>query len=80
METEKIKERLTGIFREVFKNENIELNNETTTADIDNWDSLNHMIMIHAVEVEFSIKFKLKELNKLRNVGVLIELIHTKTS
>ena len=54
------------------------LNNEITAGDIGSWDSLSHMLMITEVENVFSIKFKLREINKLKNVGTLIELIEAK--
>jgi acyl carrier protein len=73
-----ITETLTGIFRKVFNDQTIVLRNNLTANDVGNWDSLTHMLMIGEVENAFSIKFKLKELNKLSNVGGLIELIETK--
>jgi acyl carrier protein len=73
-----ITETLTGIFRKVFNDETIVLRSNLTANDVGNWDSLTHMLMIGEVESAFSIKFKLKELNKLSNVGGLIELIEIK--
>ena len=69
---------LTTIFRNVFNDESIFLNNGTTAGDIGSWDSLSHMLMITEVENVFSIKFKLREINKLKNVGTLVELIKSK--
>jgi len=71
-------EKLTPIFRKVFNDETIVLSNELTANDVSNWDSLTHMLMIGQVENSFSIKFKLKELGKLNNVGSLIQLIESK--
>jgi len=73
-----IVEKLTPIFRKVFNDETIVLSNELTANDVSNWDSLTHMLMIGQVENSFSIKFKLKELGKLNNVGSLIQLIESK--
>jgi len=78
MESEIITGQLTSIFRNVFNDETICLNNEITAGDIGSWDSLSHMLMITEVENVFSIKFKLREINKLKNVGTLIELIESK--
>ncbi len=71
-------EKLTPIFRKVFNDDSITLSRELTAGDVANWDSLTHMLMIGEVENSFSIKFKLKELNKLENVGGLVELIEAK--
>ena len=78
MDSNEIIEKLTVIFRTVFKNDGIVLRDDMTADDVDNWDSLTHMAMISEVEKCFSIKFKLKELNKLRQVGDLIATIESK--
>lgn len=69
---------LTNIFIKEFDNESIVLKDDLTANDIDNWDSLSHMLMISSIEDEFSIRFKLKELNKMKNVGNLIDFIESK--
>lgn len=74
------KEQLTKIFRRVFSDDNIEISPEMTSGDIAAWDSLSHMIMIAEVEHAFGIRFSLREVNKLKNVGVLINLIDSKCS
>ena len=71
-------EKLTVIFYEVFNDNSIVLNDEMTANDVDNWDSLTHMLMITKVEEEFGVKFKLKELNKLKKVGDLIAIVDSK--
>ena len=80
MSKEIIVNKLTDIFRDVFNSEQITVTNDMTAGDIGAWDSLSHMLMIEKVENTFSFKFKLKEINKLKNVGVLIDLIESKTS
>jgi len=78
MDRTEITEKLTSIFRDVFKDSSLELNDEMNASYVDNWDSLTHMLMITAVESEFLFKFKLKDLNKMKKVGDLIALIETK--
>ena len=78
MNRDKIVEKLTNVFHEVFNDNSIVLRDEMTAADVENWDSLTHMLMITKVEEVFGIKFKLKELNKLKMVGDLISIIETK--
>lgn len=78
MEKEAIVSKLTVIFRNVFTSSDLILNDALSANDVDNWDSLTHMILINEIEVQFYIKFKLKELNKMKNVGDLIEIIQTK--
>ena len=78
MERNEVITKLTPIFREVFGDPNLELNDDMTAADVENWDSLTHMMMITKVEEEFGIRFKLRELNKLKNVGDLCNTIAEK--
>ena len=78
MDRNVVKERLTKIFRSTFTDSNLTLTDEMTAGDVDNWDSLTHMTLIMAVENDFRIKFKLRELNKIINVGDLIDCIETK--
>lgn len=78
MNRNEIIEKLTAVFHEVFNDNNIVLRDDMTANDVENWDSLTHMLMITRVEEVFNIKFKLKELNKLKMVGDLINTIETK--
>ena len=73
-------EKLTSLFQEVFENPNLVLSEKLTANDVDNWDSLTHMILITEIETQFDIKFKLKELNKMKNVGDLLGTITVKLS
>ena len=70
--------KLTKVFQETFGNSGLVLTDTLTANDVDNWDSLSHMILIVEIEKLFDIKFKLKELNKMNNVGALIEIIQSK--
>jgi acyl carrier protein len=80
MEYTELIEKLTELFRKVFNNDSLLLKNELTANDVDQWNSLSHMILIAEIEKAFSIQFKLKELNKMRNVGDLINMISLKLS
>ena len=80
MERTEIIKKLTTIFHEVFNDNSIVLRDDMTAKDVENWDSLTHMLMITKVEEEFSVKFKLKELNKLKQVGDIVEIIIEKNN
>jgi acyl carrier protein len=75
---EEIKTRLTAVFRKVFKDNSIEIQDQTTANDIERWDSLTHLVLIQSAEEEFGIKFKLKELIAMKNVGDFISGIEIK--
>ena len=78
MEKAAIVEKLTPIFRNVFGDNSLEVTDDLNAEKVSNWDSLSHMLLITEVETQFAIKFKLKELNKMRNVGDMIDIIGTK--
>jgi acyl carrier protein len=75
MERETVVARLTEVFRKVFNNDTLELRDDLTANKVESWDSLSHMILISEIENTFQVKFKLKELNKMRNVGDMIDLL-----
>lgn len=66
------------VFREVFDDESIVINNDTTSTDIEDWDSLAHIHLVVALEQRFKIKFALGESLTLKNVGEMIDLIEEK--
>ena len=73
-----IQDKLQAIFRIVFNEPALIISPEMNANDVDSWDSLSHMEMINQVEEEFGVKFKLKDLVKLKNVGDLEQLIEEK--
>ena len=70
--------RLTGVFRSVVGNEQLNLSRTTTARDVDGWDSLMHINLIVAVEREFKIRFTTREITRLENVGALEDVIARK--
>jgi acyl carrier protein len=73
-------EMLEPVFREVFDDMTISLNRATTANDLDDWDSLTHMNLVIALELRFKIKFALGELQLLKNVGDMLDMINKKLS
>lgn len=78
-ETE-VRDRLNSVFREVFDDASIQISDGMTAKDVAEWDSLNHINLIVAVESQFRVKFTVKEVSNLANVGELVQLIHGKLS
>ncbi len=73
-----IYEQLTELFREIFSDDDIVLKPETTAADIDGWDSFNHISIIVSVETRFGIKMETREIEGLNNIGILVATIEKK--
>jgi acyl carrier protein len=74
MNPEKIREDTLFVFKEVFK-ETPSISGSTTADDIREWDSMNHMVLIHRLEKKFNIKFDLFRLMDLRSVDDFIQYL-----
>lgn len=74
-----VRDRLQGIFRDVFDDDSIVLFDGMTAEDIADWDSLTHISLVVASEKEFNTRFILKEVKALKNVGEFIAMIKQKT-
>ena len=75
MSRQEIFEKLNVIFRDIFDDDSIELQESTTAEDVDGWDSLVHITLIATVEEEFGIKFKMKDVVSMKNVGDMVTTI-----
>lgn len=78
MSREEIYETLNEVFQDVFDDAGITVNDATTAQDIEDWDSLEHINLIVAVEKAFGIKFNMGEASHLKNVGEMADLIAEK--
>lgn len=71
----KIMQRLNRVFQEVFDDENLQINEKTNAKDIEEWDSVEHISLVIAIEKEFTIRMNAAEVGKLQNVGGIIDLL-----
>lgn len=75
MERNEILKKITEIARDVFDNDEVELTEASTAADVEEWDSLSHLSLISDIEDEFDITFTLAEVSGSKNVGELVNAI-----
>ena len=75
MKQEEILSKLQIIFDDVFGDDSNKVKMETTSDDIDQWDSLAHINLIMKTEELFGVKFALGEIANLNNVGDLVNTI-----
>ena len=75
MDSKMIYARLNKVFRDVFDDDSITVNPKTTAKDIEDWDSLEHITLISAVEKEFKMKFKMGEIASMKNVGEMANIV-----
>lgn len=75
-----ILESLQTIFRNCFKDEGLTIDRTTSNEDIDAWDSLNHAVLIDAIEKANGFKFDLMEMLSIENVGDICDIIKAKNN
>jgi acyl carrier protein len=80
METTDIISRLTPIFRDVFNDDKLVVSEGMSAADVPTWDSLSNIDLLIGVEKAFGVKFSIKDVRNLKNVGELLELIKRKAA
>ena len=80
MTDSEIYSRLTGIFHDVFDDDDIELTSGMTAEDVDEWDSLSHIRLIVAAEKAFGVSFSSSEVANLENVVQFVDLITARSA
>jgi len=70
--------QLEVIFRNIFDDESIQLQETTSADDIEEWESLAHVQLIEAIQSHFGIRFSAREMLSWENVGQMVECINDK--
>ena len=77
MKRNEILKKVNEVFIDVLEEE-ISINEEYSSYDVDGWDSLNHIMLIVETEKKFNIKFNSSEITSWENVGKMIDCIEEK--
>lgn len=75
MTRDEVFEEVRKIFRDNFDDDELAVVDETNSSDIEDWDSIEHINLVIAMEKKFDLKFNIKEVGKLANVGEMVDLI-----
>ena len=67
--------KLNEVFQDVFDDESITVTETTTADDIEEWDSLEHINLLAAVEQEIGMKFNMGQVVSMKNVGEMADII-----
>ncbi len=78
-DTAKIYEALTEIFNDVFMKDDMKLTPELSAKDVAGWDSFKQIEIMVSIEERFGIKLNTREIDALKNVGDLADVIARKT-
>ena len=71
-------EKLTQIFRENFRDNDLVLKPDTSPMQVKGWDSFNHINLMLSVEDEFGVSFTTDDIQKVKTVGQLVNLLNSK--
>jgi acyl carrier protein len=75
MDRARVMREVQEIFRENFDDAGIVLTDATSAADIEDWDSLEQINLLTAMEIKYNIKFNLSDVRKLQNIGDMVDLL-----
>jgi acyl carrier protein len=75
MNRKEIFNRLNSIFQDIFDDQGLEVVETTNSDEIEDWDSLNHINLVVAIEMEFEVKFSINELTSFKDVADMVDLI-----
>jgi len=78
MERSEILQQVNAIFVDTLDNEEVVIDEATTANDVEEWDSLNHIQLVVAIEKHFKIRFTSKEIQSWNNVGEMLTCIQEK--
>jgi len=73
-------DKLETIFSDTFSEDDYVFSSETGRDDIDEWDSLNHIRLLTAIEAEFGFQFDLNEIEELTSVSAIADIIQNRLS
>ena len=71
-------EELQPIFRDILDQPDLVLTRESNANNVEDWDSLAHINLVTSIEKHYKIKFALGELQELKDVGDMADLIRVK--
>jgi acyl carrier protein len=70
--------KITEILAELLDNPQLQLTEQSTADAVEDWDSVNHVKLLIALESDLGIQFETDEVNGIQNVGALIDVIQNK--
>lgn len=79
MERKDILEKIKEVLQDTLDVEDLKISEETTASDIEGWDSLAHIAIISEVEDVFGVRFPMKSVLNMKNLGEMIDLIEELT-
>ena len=80
MDSATILKQVNEIFIDVLENPKIIVTRESVANDVEDWDSLNHIQLVVAIEKHFKVRFTTNEISAWKNVGEMCDVISARTT
>jgi acyl carrier protein len=78
MDDNQILSEVADIIRDVLDLPDLVVTRDTTAETVEGWDSFNHINIVVAIEAHFRLKIHTAEIEEVKNVGELVDLVHGK--
>jgi len=78
MDRNELLKQVNKIFIDTLDIEDIVIEETTQAIDLDEWDSLTHIVLVVALEKHFKIRFSSKEIQAWKDVGAMLDSIKEK--
>jgi acyl carrier protein len=70
--------KVQEVFREVLEDEELIIKEDYNSEDIDDWDSLTHIMLVVEIEKTFNMRFLSSEISNWKDIGAMITAIENK--
>lgn len=78
MTRKELLEAVAEILRDIFDDDTLEVTESTCSDDVEDWDSLEQINILVAIQDRFGIQFSLDDVSDLKDVGDTLDLIESK--
>jgi len=71
-------ERVRGIAADVLQVPVPQLTMESSTENVESWDSVHHLNLVLALEQEFDLQFEPEEMDQMHSISHIINVLENK--
>ena len=72
MDRKELLTKINEVFIDVLDDDQLQIAESTSAEDVDEWDSLNHIHLVVAIEKALKLRFTASEIQSWTNVGEMM--------
>jgi acyl carrier protein len=76
--TASIFEQVRGIASDIFGIPTSKITAESSPETVENWDSIQHLNLVLAIEEKFNVQLEPEEIEQMKNIGLVAALVEKK--